>query len=139
MKCLEPTDKKTFGLDVYKKLNDDYGQKRHYEVAEIEDSVIALGYLGAYTCWALVAFMLPANVGEYFRAKGTPMDVLMMKREFILAMTNGERNSLNLPKGVKSMYDIEVEELTQMNLVNMTAMYIGLNLGNSLIDGMLGK
>ena len=136
MNCLEPTNKKSFGIDVYKKLNEMFGQKNYYDVVEIETAIASLEYRIEYSCWAFVAFMLPANVGEYFRTKGTPLNILEMKRELILAMTDGERNSLNLPKGVKSMYDIEIEELTQMNLVNIVSIYTGYRLGRDIINGI---
>ena len=137
MNCLEPINKKEFGIDVYEKLNTLYGQKDYYDVVEIQTAIEGLEYPKAYSCWALVAFMLPANVGEYFRTKGTPLNILEMKRELILAMTDGERNSLNLPKGVKSMYDIEIEELTQMNLVNIVSIYTGYRLGRDIVNGMI--
>ena len=45
MSCnIEPTDKKEFGINVYKKLNDTYGQKNYYEVAEIKEVVKVLDY-----------------------------------------------------------------------------------------------
>jgi len=136
MKCVEPENKKSFGINVYKKLNEMFGQKNYYDVADIEIVIANLEYRIEYSCWAFVAFMLPANAGEYFRAKGTPLNILEMKKELILAMTDGERNSLNLPKGVKSMYDIEIEELTQMNLVNIVSIYAGYRLGRDIINGI---
>ena len=70
---IEPTDKKAFGIAIYKYLRGIYGEKDYYEVSEIEDAVAMLGYPEVWECWALVAFMLPANVGEYFRSRGMPL------------------------------------------------------------------
>ncbi|HHD79125.1 MAG TPA: hypothetical protein ENK98_05765, partial [Epsilonproteobacteria bacterium] len=111
---MEPANKKAFGLEVYKNLNEQFGKKNYYDVSEIKDIVKKLDYPNSYECWALVGFMMPANVGEYFRARETPMDVLGMKREFILAMTDGLKNNMNIPNGPKTMYDIEVPELTKV-------------------------
>ena len=139
MSCnIEPTDKKEFGINVYKKLNDTYGQKNYYEVAEIKEVVKVLDYPVSWGCWALVAFMMPANVGEYFRSKGTPMDVLEMKRKFIREMTNGKRDSLTLPNGIRAANDIEVPELTEMNLINIISMYTGYRIGQNLVNDMAG-
>ena len=139
MQCkLEPTDKKEFGISVYKKLHDLYGMKNHYEIPEIQNSLKILDYPSSWECWALVAFMLPANVGEYLRAKETPMDVLNMKREIIRAMTDGKRDKLNLPGTFKGEYDVQTSQLTQMNLVNIVAMYSGYKIGRDLVTDMMG-
>ena len=82
--------------------------------------------------------MMPANVGEYFRSKGTPMDVLEMKRKFIREMTNGKRDSLTLPNGIRAANDIEVPELTEMNLINIISMYTGYRIGQNLVNDMAG-
>jgi len=66
------------------------------------------------------------------------MKVLEMKKEFILAMTDGSKESLNLPNGPKSMYDIEIPELTKVNLVNFIALYEGRSLGYDLVTDLLG-
>jgi len=138
MSCGDLTNKKEFGIRIYQKLKEKYGQKNHYDVTEIKEVVSLLNYPKSHECWALVAFMMPANVGEYFRAQGTPMKVLEMKKEFILAMTDGSKESLNLPNGPKSMYDIEIPELTKVNLVNFIALYEGRSLGYDLVTDLLG-
>ena len=139
MNCnMEPADKKEFGISVYKKLHDLYGMKNHYELAEIQNSLKVLDYPLSWECWALVAFMLPANAGEYLRTEETPMNVLDMKREIIRAMTDGNRDSLNLPGAVKGEYDVETSQLTQMNLVNIVAMYSGYKIGRNLVNEMAG-
>ena len=137
MSCsIEPTDKKEFGINVYKKLNDTYGQKNYYEVAEIKEVLKVLDYPVSWECWALVAFMMPANVGEYFRAKGTPKDVLEMKKKFISEMTDGKRESLSLPSGIRSEYDVEPSQLmkllTHRSLTNYFAARVGYNIGLDL-------
>ena len=139
MSCnIEPTDKKAFGINVYKKLHDLYGMKKHYEIPEIQNSLEILEYPSSWECWAFVAFMMPANVGEYLRAKGTPMDVLEMKRKIIRAMTDDNRDSLNLPNEFKGNYDVQTSQLTQMNLVNIVAMYSGYRIGRDLVTDMAG-
>jgi len=138
MSCGDLINKKEFGVRVYQKLKEEYGQKKYYEVSEIQQVVSILNYPKNYECWALVAFMMPANVGEYFRAHGTPMKVLEMKKEFILAMTDGSKESLNLPSGPKTMYDIEIPELTRVNLVNFIALYEGRSLGIDLVSDLMG-
>lgn len=139
MSCsIEPTDKKEFGINVYKKLHELYGMKNHYEIPEIQNSLDILEYPSAWECWALVAFMLPANISEYLRTKGTPMNVLEMKREIVRAMTDGNRDSLNLPSKVRGEYDVEVSQLTQMNLVNLIAFYVGYRSGRELVHEIAG-
>jgi len=139
MSCnIEPTDKKAFGINVYKKLRELYGIKNHYDIPEIQNSLEVLEYPASWECWALVAFMLPANVGEYLRANNTPMDVLEMKREIIRAMTDGNRDSLNLPGEFKGNYNVEISQLTQMNLVNIVAIYSGYDIGRDLVADMAG-
>lgn len=139
MRCnIDPVNKKEFGINVYKNLHEKYGQKNYYEVSEIKEVVKRLGYPVSYECWALVAFMMPANAGEYFRAKETPMDILGMKREFILAMTDGAKNNLTLPSGPKTMYDLEIPELTKVNLVNFIALYEGKNMGIDFVSDLMG-
>ena len=95
-----------------------------------------MDYPVSWECWALVAFMMPANVGEYFRAKGTPMDVLEMKKKFISEMTDGKRDSLSLPSGIRSEYDIEPSQLmkllTHRSLTNYFAVYVGYRIGRNL-------
>jgi len=136
MNNTEPLNKKEFGINIYKKLNDSYGKKSYYELSEIQESIKVLDYPNTWECWALVAFMMPANVGEYFRAKGTPMDIVKMKKEFISAMTNGERDNLSLPSGIRSEYDIENNELlkilTNRSLTNYIAAHVGYNIGKDL-------
>ena len=129
MHCKEPINLKEFGLDVYKNLNEKFGKKDYYEVTEIKESVRVCEYPVAYECWALVAFMMAANAGEYFRALGTPMDIVEIKRKLIRSMTDGKKNSLVLPSGPKDMYDLEIPELTKVNLVNFMALYEGETLG----------
>lgn len=137
MSCnIEPTDKKEFGINVYKKLNHTYGQKNYYDVSEIKEVLKVLDYPVSWECWALVAFMMPANVGEYFRAKGTPVDVLEMKKKFISEMTDGKRDSLSLPSGVRGEYDLNVEPLTQGNLVHVFALYAGYNIGRTFMNDL---
>lgn len=139
MSCsTEPTDKKAFGINVYKKLNDLYGRKKHYEVAEIQNSIKSLDYPVSWECWALVAFMLPANVGEYLRAKETPMNVLDMKRDMLKAMTYGERDSLNTPEFTGGK-DIELSQLTQLNLVEIVSFYAGYSMGRDFVFDMVGE
>lgn len=138
MSCDDLIKKKEFGIRVYQKLKEKYGQKKHYEVVEIKEIVSLLNYPKSHECWALVAFMMPANVGEYFRAQGTPMKVLEMKKEFILAMTDGSKTSLNLPNAPKTMYDIEIPELTKANLIDVIALYEGRSLGYDLVTDVLG-
>ena len=138
MSCGDLVNKKDFGIQVYKKLKETYGHKNHYDVIEIKEIVKILNYPESYECWALVAFMMPANVGEYFRAHGTPMKVLEMKKEFIRAMTDGSKESLNIPSGPKSMYDIEIPELTKANLVDVIALYEGRSLGYEIVTDLLG-
>jgi len=139
MSCsTEPTDKKAFGINVYKKLNDLYGRKKHYEVAEIQNSIKSLDYPISWECWALVAFMLPANVGEYLRAKETPMNVLDMKRDMLKAMTYGERDSLNTPEFTGGK-DIELSQLTQLNLVEIVSFYAGYSMGRDFVLDMVGE
>lgn len=139
MSCsTEPTDKKAFGINVYKKLNDLYGRKKHYEVAEIQNSIKSLDYPVSWECWALVAFMLPANVGEYLRAKETPMNVLDMKRDMLKAMTYGERDSLNTPEFTGGK-DIELSQLTQLNLVEIVSFYAGYSMGRYFVFDMVGE
>jgi len=139
MSCGDLINKKEFGVCVYQKLKEKYGQKTYYEVNEIQKVVSILNYPKNYECWALVAFMMPANVGEYFRAHGTPMNVLEMKKEFILAMTDGTKESLNLPSGPKTMYEIEIPELTKVNLVNFIALYEGKSMGYDLGRDLMGQ
>jgi len=138
MSCGELVNKKEFGIQIYQTLKEKYGHKNYYEVIEIKETVKQLHYPESYECWALVAFMLPANVGEYFRAHGTPMKVLEMKKEFIRAMTDGTKESLNLPSGPKNMYDIEIPELTKANLVDVIALYEGRSLGYEIVSDLLG-
>lgn len=139
MSCnTEPVDKKIFGIRIYNKLNELYGKKDYYEVFEIQNSLKVLDYPVSLEHWAMVAFMLPANVGEYLHAKATPMNVLDMKREMILAMTDGKRDSLNLPSVFKSGEDFETSSLTQMNLVNIVAMYAGYTIGRDLVNDLAG-
>jgi galactitol-specific phosphotransferase system IIB component len=143
MSCsIEPTDKKEFGIDVYKYLRKTYGAKDYYEVVEIKNTVKYLDYPVSWECWALVAFMLPANVGEYFRSKGTPMDVVQMKKEFINTMTDGKRDTLSLPRDVNYEYDVEPSEivkvLTHRSLTNYFAARAGYRIGRGLFSDLMG-
>ena len=87
---IEPTNKKEFGTSMYVALKKEYGYKNHYEVLEIKEIFTQLGYPNDWLCWAMIAFMLPANVGEYFRAIGKPVDIVEIKRKFIKEMTDGK-------------------------------------------------
>ena len=134
MNCnIEPDDKKEFGIQAYKTLVKLYGNKNHYEVLEIKYSVRTLNYPASWECWALAAFMLPANIGEYLRAHNTPMSVLNMKKSMVLAMTDNKTDTLNQPT-YKGNYDVEVSELTKMNLVNIIAFYSGYDVGHSTVS-----
>ena len=143
MSCnIEPTDKKEFGINVYNYLRETYSSKDYYGIVEIKAAVKSLDYPVPWECLALVAFMLPANAGEYFRIKGTPMDIVNMKKEFINAMTDGKRDSLSLPSGIRSEYDVEVSEvvklLTNRSLVNLFAAKIGYRIGRGLFNDLAG-
>jgi len=115
----EPTDKKEFGTSVYKYLKENHGTKNSYSVIEIVDTVRALGYPNEWECWALVAFMLPANAGEYFRTRETPIDVLNMKRAFIREMTDGARETLIPSRRPVKSKNIELEKLENHNLITL--------------------
>ena len=134
---IEPTDKKAFGIAVYKYLRETHGEKDYYQVSEIEDAVAMLGYPEAWECWALVAFMLPANAGEYFRSKGIPMDILDMKRAFIREMTDGQREVLRIPDHRIPDSDISPEPLTRANLVHVMALSAGYEIGAGLVLSMM--
>lgn len=121
MDCTEAINKKEFGLAVYHKLKEMYGQKRDYSVQEIKKVVEILAYPKVYECWALVAFGMTGNIGEYFRANGTPMDVLTMKKEFILAMTEGKKRSLSVPNAPKDMYEFDIPNLSKASLSTLLA------------------
>lgn len=129
-------DKKSFGINVYKTLNKLYGQRDHYEVIEIKEVIKQLDYPQTWECWALVAFMLPANVGEYFRAKGQPMDIIAMKKELIEEMTDGKRSSLAVPQGFLGSGDLEKGELSRLlthrSLTNYFAAQAGFGIGFTL-------
>ena len=134
---IEPTDKKRFGIAVYRYLRETYGERDYYEVAEISRAVKMLGYPEQWECWALVAFMLPANAGEYFRARGTPMDILGMKREFVREMTDGKSDMLRLPDRHIPDGDITPDPLTRVNLVHIIAFIAGDYIGTGIVLGML--
>jgi hypothetical protein len=136
---IEPTNKREFGISVYAYLREQYGEKDHYSVPEIEKAVRSLDYPEAWECWALVAFMLPANAGEYFRSREIPMDVLSMKRAFIREMTEGERDTLRLSRQRIPDNDLTPAPLTQMNLVNLIAFYAGYRIGVGVMMEMLGE
>ena len=128
-----PIDKKDFGVNIYKFLYETYGNKDYYEVTEIQDAVQALDYPISWECWALVAFMLPANAGEYFRSKGTPMNIVEMKKEFIETMSDGKQNRVTQSSRIRAEYDIEpseiIKSLTHRSLTNYFAARIGYSLG----------
>jgi len=137
MNCeAESFDKKLFGIAVYEKLRELYGAMDDYEVSQIKNTVEILGYPDSLTCWALVAFMLPANAVEYFRSQGTPLNILEMKRALILAMTDGEKSSLTLPRVHLDEYDIEVSQLshflTHRSLANYFSARAGYHLGTEI-------
>jgi len=137
MSCVKLKNKKEFGINVYKELNSTYGQKNHYELLEIRNALKKLGYPSNLECWAFVAFMLPANVGEYLRSQGTPMNIVEMKKEFIREMTDGKRDTLSIPSTIISMYeDIEPSQisklLTNRSMTNYLAAYAGYSLGRDL-------
>ena len=134
---IEPTDKKHFGIAVYRYLRETYGERDYYGVAEIVKAVKTLGYPEQWECWALVAFMLPANAGEYFRARGTPMDILGMKRAFIREMTDGKRDILRLPNRHIPDGDITPDPLTRANLVHIIAFAAGYQIGAEIVLSML--
>ncbi|MCF6243540.1 MAG: hypothetical protein L3J43_00720 [Sulfurovum sp.] len=138
MDCIEPMNKKDFGIDIYKKLNETFGHKNYYELGEIQMIVKELSFREEYTCWALVAFMMPANVGEYFRTKGKSLNIIEMKKEFISAMTDGKRDTLSLPTNIVGEYDIEPGQLshflTHRSLTNYIAARAGYNIGHALVD-----
>jgi len=138
MECNIPVDKKEFGISIYKKLYETYGYKNYYDISQISKTVEHLGYPKSWECWALVAFMLPANVGEYFRSQGLVLDVVEMKRQLIRAMTNGKQDTLVLPDGFNGEYDVEISQLPHMNLINMFAFSIGYEIGSGLVLDMAG-
>jgi len=149
MSCnIKLNNKKEFGINVYKELNSIYGQKNHYELLEIRNVLKKLEYPSNLECWAFVAFMMPANVGEYLRSQGTPMNIVEMKKEFIAEMTDGKRDSLSIPSNTISMYeDIEpsqlIKLLTHRSLTNYFAAHagysIGKDLGNSVMSELIGE
>lgn len=149
MSCnIELKNKKEFGINVYKELNSSYGQKNHYELLEIRSVLKKLEYPSTWECWAFVAFMMPANVGEYLRSQGTPMDIVEMKKEFIKEMTNGKRDSLSIPSNIIKMYeDVEPSQLmkllTHRSMTNYFAAHAGYNigkdLGNTIINELMGE
>ncbi len=134
---IEPTDKKAFGIAVYKYLRETYGEKDYYQVSEIEEAVAILGYPEAWECWALVAFMLPANAGEYFRSRGMSMNILDMKRAFIREMTDGQRDMLRIPDHRIPGSDISPEPLTKANLVHFMALSAGYRISAELMLSMM--
>lgn len=126
----EPTDKKEFGVSIYRLLKQKYGYKNHYEVSEIKEVFQEIGYPSTWLCWAMIAFMLPANVGEYFRAIGKPVNVIEIKRKFIKEMTDGEKDRLNVPthdalETTHEGYDIDIFNIDRINLVDIIEAYNG--------------
>lgn len=128
---IEPTNKKEFGVSMYAALKQAYGYKNHYEVVEIKEVFTQLGYPNDWLCWAMIAFMLPANVGEYFRAIGKPVDVVEVKRKFIKEMTDGKQDRLHVPthneptSSESSGYDINIFNYDRINLVDVIEAYNG--------------
>ena len=148
MNCnVELKNKKEFGIKVYEELNNTYGQKNHYELLEIRSVLKKLEYSSTWECWAFVAFMMPANAGEYFRSQGTPMDIVKMKKAFINEMTNGKRDSLSISSNIIKMYeDVEpnqlVKLLTHRSMTNYFAAHVGYSLGKDLgntINELMGE
>ena len=125
----EPTNKKEFGISIYVSLKKEYGYKNHYEVAEIKEVFTQLDYPNDWLCWAMIAFMLPANVGEYFRAIGKPIDVVEIKRKFIKEMTDGKKDRLNVSTynapTTSSGYDINIFNYDRINLIDIIEAYNG--------------
>jgi hypothetical protein len=141
-------NKKEFAINIYKELNSSYGQKNHYELLEIRSALKQLEYPSYWECWAFVAFMMPANVGEYLHSQGTPMDVVEMKKEFIKEMTDGKRDSLSIPSNVIKMYeDIEpnqlIKLLTHRSMTNYFAAHVGYSIGkdvgHTIINELMGE
>ena len=126
---IEPTNKKEFGISMYVALKKKYGYKNHYEVSEIKEIFTQLGYPNDWLCWAMIAFMLPANVGEYFRAIGKPVDIVEVKRKFIKEMTDGKQDRLNVSTynepTTTSEYDINIFNYDRINLVDIIEAYNG--------------
>jgi len=77
----------------------------------------------------MIAFMLPANVGEYFRAIGKPVDIVEVKRKFIKEMTDGKQDRLNVSTynepTTTSEYDINIFNYDRINLVDIIEAYNG--------------
>jgi len=141
-------NKKEFGVNVYRELNSCYGQKNHYELLEIRSVLEKLEYPSSSECWAFVAFMMPANVGEYLRSQGTPMNIVEMKKKFIKEMTDGKRDSLSIPSNIIEMYeDIEpsqlIKLLTHRSMTNYFAAHagysLGRDLGHTIINELIGE
>ena len=126
---IEPTNKKEFGISIYAALKEEYGYKNHYEVSEIKEVYTQLGYPNAWLCWAMIAFMLPANAGEYFRAIGKPVDIVDIKRKFIKEMTDGKKDRLNVSTydaptfTTHTGYDIDICEYDTLDLVDFFDAY----------------
>jgi len=132
MSCsIEPTNKKEFGIQIYHLLKKEYGYKNYYEVSEIKEVFQDIGYPNAWLCWAMIAFMLPANAGEYFRAIGKPVDIVDIKRKFIKEMTDGKFDRLNVPTHEEPVaskgegYDINIFNIDKINLVDIIEAYNG--------------
>jgi len=126
---IEPTNKKEFGISMYVALKKEYGYKNHYEVLEIKEIFTQLGYPNDWLCWAMIAFMLPANVGEYFRAIGKPVNIVEIKRKFIKEMTDGKQDRLNVstynePTSA-SEYEINIFNYDRINLIDIIEAYNG--------------
>jgi len=126
---VEPTNKKEFGMSMYVALKKEYGYKNHYEVLEIKEIFTQLGYPNDWLCWAMIAFMLPANVGEYFRAIGKPINIVEIKRKFIKEMTDGKQDRLNVstynePTSA-SEYEINIFNYDRINLIDIIEAYNG--------------
>jgi len=127
---IEPNNKKEFGISMYAALKKEYGYKNHYEVSEIKEVFHQIGYPNSWLCWAMIAFMLPANVGEYFRAIGKPVNIVDMKRKFIQEMTDGKLNRLDVstyqePTGSIEGYNINIFNYDNINLVDIIDAYNG--------------
>lgn len=127
----EPTDKKDFGVTVYNYLKDKHGKKDYYSISEIKGAVKLLGYPEVWECWALVAFMLPADANEYLRTQNTPVDALEMKRTFIREMTDGKRETFMPTRGDKVATSISKEDyfIKNINLNNVSMLELGFELG----------
>jgi len=126
---IEPTNKREFGINMYEALKKEYGYKNHYEVSEIKEVFNQIAYPNSWLCWAMIAFMLPANVGEYFRAINKPINIVDMKRKFIKEMTDGKLDRLyvsrhNEPNN-SAGYDINIFNYDKINLVDIIEAYNG--------------